>query len=131
MTGRAGDRIVLTLDMPVRVTQPDPRIDAVRGCVAIERGPIVYCVESADLPAGVDLEAIELSPSVNPTVTPHDDIPGVPLGIALPATDTATGTPIQIGAVPYFAWAQRKLGAMRVWIPTRTANRSAKPAPDG
>ena len=53
---RAGDRIVLTLDMPVRVTEPDPRIDAVRGCVAIERGPIVYCVESADLPAGVDLE---------------------------------------------------------------------------
>ena len=38
--------------MPPRLTVPDPRIDAVRGCVAIERGPLVYCIETADLPAG-------------------------------------------------------------------------------
>lgn len=126
---RAGDRIVLTLDMPVRVTEPDSRIDAVRGCVALERGPIVYCVESADLPAGTDLEAIELSPSVKPTVVPRHDVPGAPLGITLPATDAATGTPIQIGAVPYFAWAHRTPGAMRVWIPTRTPERNAAATP--
>jgi uncharacterized protein len=124
---RAGDRIVLTLDMPVRVTEPDPRIDAVRGCVALERGPIVFCVESADLPAGTDLEAIEVSPSVTPTVVPRHDIPGAPLGVTLPATDTATGAQIQIGAVPYFAWAHRTPGAMRVWIPTRTADRGGPP----
>ncbi len=125
----AGDRVMLTLDMPVRVTEPDPRIDAVRGCVAIERGPIVYCVESADLPAGTDLEAIELSPSVQPTVVPRHDVPGAPLGITLPATDAATGTSIQIGAVPYFAWAHRQPGAMRVWIPTRAVDRNAPATP--
>ncbi len=126
---QAGDRIVLTLDMPVRVTEPDPRIDAVRGCVALERGPIVFCVESADLPAGTDLEAIELSPPVRPTVTPRDDIPGAPMGLSVPAIDTATGEPIQIGAVPYFAWAHRAPGAMRVWIPTRAPDRGDPPAP--
>jgi hypothetical protein len=123
----AGDRVVLTLDMPVRVTVPDPRIDAVRGCVAIERGPVVFCVETADLPAGTDLEAIEVSPSVEPTVVPRHDVPDIPLGLSLPAIDTATGTPIEIGAMPYFGWAQREPGAMRVWIPARAADRDVPP----
>jgi hypothetical protein len=123
----AGDRVVLTLDMPVRVTVPDPRIDAVRGCVAIERGPVVFCVETADLPAGTDLEAIEVSPSVEPTVVPRHDVPGIPLGLSLPAIDAASGTPIEIGAMPYFGWAQREPGAMRVWIPARAADRDVPP----
>ena len=42
--------------MPVRVIEPNPRVDAIRGCVALERGPLVYCLEGADLPAGVELE---------------------------------------------------------------------------
>jgi uncharacterized protein len=116
---RVGDRIVLSLQMPVRVTEPDPRIDAVRGCVAIERGPIVFCVETADVPVGTDLEAVVVSPSLDPVVVSRDDVPGTPIGITLPATDSATGAPIEVGAVPYFAWAHRSLGGMRVWIPTR------------
>lgn len=117
---RVGDRIVLDLDMPVRVTAPDPRIDAVRGCVALERGPLVYCIETADLPAGMDLEALELEPSVEPLVVPRSDVPGARLGLTLPAFDSTTGSPIEIRAVPYFAWAHRAPGAMRVWIPTRS-----------
>src|SRR5262249_23187247 len=42
---RAGDRVVLELDVVPRLTAANPRIDAVRGCVALERGPIVYCIE--------------------------------------------------------------------------------------
>jgi DUF1680 family protein len=38
---RAGEAAVLELELPVRVTEPDPRVDAVRGCVAVERGPLV------------------------------------------------------------------------------------------
>ncbi|MCR8526331.1 glycoside hydrolase family 127 protein, partial [Escherichia coli] len=45
-----GDRIVFTLPVGPRLTTADPRVDAARGCVAIERGPLVYCVESADHP---------------------------------------------------------------------------------
>ena len=45
--------LVLDLDLSPRVTAPDPRIDAIRGTVAFERGPLVSCIESADLPAGV------------------------------------------------------------------------------
>ena len=46
----AGDTVTLELDMTPRVVAPHPRIDAVRGCLAIERGPLVYCLETADAP---------------------------------------------------------------------------------
>ncbi len=55
-----GDRLRLTLARPPRVTAPDPRIDAIRGCLAVERGPIVYCVEARDLPAGTELTDLTL-----------------------------------------------------------------------
>ena len=116
---QAGDRVVLALDMPVRVTEPDPRIDAIRGCVAFERGPIVFCIETADLPDGTDLEAVVVSPSVEPVVVARDDVPGTPIGITLPAIDSATGKPIDVGAVPYASWAHRTVGGMRVWVPVR------------
>ena len=43
-----GDAVILDLPMPVRLTRPHPRIDAVRGTVAFERGPVVYCLEEED-----------------------------------------------------------------------------------
>jgi uncharacterized protein len=43
---RPGDEVRLDLPLAPRWTRPDPRIDAVRGCVAVERGPLVYCAES-------------------------------------------------------------------------------------
>ena len=63
---RAGDTVDLDLDMPPRLTVPDPRVDAIRGCVALERGPLVYCVETADLPAGVELEDVRLARVAGP-----------------------------------------------------------------
>ncbi|MGH6657580.1 MAG: glycoside hydrolase family 127 protein, partial [Actinocrinis sp.] len=47
-----GERVVLELDLEPRLTRADPRVDAVRGSVAIERGPLVYCLEQADHPGG-------------------------------------------------------------------------------
>jgi DUF1680 family protein len=121
-TWRAGDRITLDLDMPARLTEPDPRIDAIRGCLALERGPLVYCLESADLPAGVELEEIELEAGIRPEPTPRPDIAEGLVGLAAPAVRgagarPAGGEPVEVGAIPYFAWANRSPGAMRVWIP--------------
>ena len=62
----AGDSVDLQLEMPGRVTEPDARVDAVRGCVALERGPLVYCLETVDLPPGVTLEAIRLVDPIEP-----------------------------------------------------------------
>jgi DUF1680 family protein len=115
---RAGDSAVLKLDLPVRVTEPDPRIDAVRGCVAVERGPIVYCIESADVPDGVELEELAWDASRTPVTVPRTDLGEAVVGVTVPVVrrDTAA-EPLTAGAIPYHAWGNRQVEAMRVWIP--------------
>jgi DUF1680 family protein len=97
-----GDTVVLDLDLAPRVIEPDPRVDAVRGCVAVARGPMVYCLESADLPPSMVLEELRLAGP------PTDDV-----GIPVAKGDES----FVVQAVPYHAWANRQSGAMRVWIP--------------
>jgi hypothetical protein len=133
---QAGDRVVLELDVSPRLTAPSPRIDAVRGCVALERGPIVYCIEQEDLAAGIDLADVAVDPAGGPVesgpVESLGGLPGVTLAGAARAPDgwrrseyldlreippAAPAAPAQLLAVPYFAWANRDEGGMRVWIP--------------
>jgi DUF1680 family protein len=118
---------VLDLDMPVRVMRPHPRSNAARGCVALTRGPLVYCVEQTDLPAGVALEDVRIDP-LGPAII---GLRGTPQALTVrgtvepPATDerhTAAApvngsTPITCAAIPYFLWDNRTAGPMRVWIP--------------
>jgi uncharacterized protein len=116
----AGDTLSLTLEMPVRVATPHPRVDAVRGCVALERGPLVYCIETDDLPSETELEDVAVHPAVEPQPVPRGDVGDGIVGLSLPAAAQMAGTTssIVIGAVPYFAWGNRAVEAMRVWIPT-------------
>ena len=73
-TWRRGDEVVLELDMTPRLVAPHPRIDAVRGCLAIERGPLVYCLEQADAADGVAVDDLRVAAGA-----PLHDAPG-PLG---------------------------------------------------
>lgn len=118
-TWRPGDTVELVLDLSVRVTEPDSRIDAVRGCLALERGPLVYCIESADLPPGVELEAVSLGERVSASTMPRPDLGPSFVGLALAGSNGGPAT--EIRALPYLAWANRTVEAMRVWIPRRTA----------
>ncbi|MFM9559463.1 glycoside hydrolase family 127 protein, partial [Streptomyces caniscabiei] len=58
----------IRLELPVapRWIEPDPRIDAVRGTVAVQRGPLVYCAESVDLPGGREVDVVRVDPSTEP-----------------------------------------------------------------
>ena len=127
-TWRAGDEVILELDMRPRITVPDRRIDAVRGCVALERGPLVYSLESADLPTGVALEEVRFDdePAIRTATRPElgDGVIGLDLAAFRqamePGAETDGGaavTPIEVRAIPYFAWANRSVDAMRVWVP--------------
>jgi DUF1680 family protein len=118
---RSGDTLTLMLDMPVRATSPDPRIDASRGCVALERGPLVYCIETADLPDGLALEEVELDPEATPVPIARPDVGHDVIGLAVPATQRGDG-PVEIEAIPYLAWANRTAEAMRVWIPRASSS---------
>ena len=62
----------LRLEMTPRWTYPDPRVDAVRGCVAIERGPLVYCFEQTDQPATLDEVAV--IPGTGPSPVPANTV---------------------------------------------------------
>ena len=119
---RPGDSIVFAMEMPPRITEPDPRVDAVRGCVALERGPIVYCIESADLPSGVEVEQLELDPGAPLESVDRPDIAGGLVGLhAQGVRGDGTAESVDLQAVPYFAWANRSPGAMRVWVPRHDA----------
>lgn len=123
--------VELALDMSPRLVHPHPRVDAVRGCAAMERGPLVYCFEQADQSADVD--ELALAPDAELRVLHKDDLPGVgptvlieadahvihqPYG-GLPygARPQPARTPITATAVPYHQWDNRDGGAMRVWLP--------------
>ena len=133
-TWRTGETIVLDLLTEPRVVAPDPRIDAVRGCVALERGPFVYCIETADLPDGIELEDLYLAAGAMPSPEPRPDLGETVIGLNAPAVHRPHARrswpyvepePIQgsvtnrvtIRAIPYFTWANRSVKAMRVWIP--------------
>ena len=118
-TWRAGDRVELDMPMTPRITRPHPRIDAVRGAVAIERGPLVYCLETADLPAEAVLEDIRLALEPAPTSEPRSDLSDGFIGVVAHGSDRGPGpeTPVAIRAIPYLAWSNRGTDGMRVWIP--------------
>jgi DUF1680 family protein len=121
---RAGETVILDLAMPVRITEPDRRVDAIRGTLAIERGPLVYCLETADLPPGVELEDVVIEASVEPEPVHRPDLGTAVIGLRVPAFvrrgDGRSGDePIEVGAIPYYLWANRGVEAMRVWVPRR------------
>jgi uncharacterized protein len=131
---RTGDRVVLTLPMPARRTVADERTD-VRGCVAIERGPLVYCFEQTDQPDGVVVDDLVLDDAPLTEVRRDDLLGGVTIvettGRTVRRADPAAplyraaveepqlSEPVRLTAVPYYAWANRELGPMRVWTPRR------------
>lgn len=135
-----GDEIRLELPVTPRWIRSDPRIDAIRGTVAVQRGPLVYCAESTDLPDGHDVDALRVDPSAEPEdgpdgtvlapgeltapADPHDTAwPYHPLDQATPPTADRMG----ITLVPYHSWANRGPATMRVWLPTTSPTTTSTP----
>nr|MDT0662844.1 glycoside hydrolase family 127 protein [Micromonospora sp. DSM 115978] len=124
---RPGDVVRLELPVRPRLTWPDPRIDAVRGCVAIERGPEVLCVESHDLAHPELLSRLEIEPSAltdGPTdlarvrgrlapVPAEQDWPYPPTDSEPDGADW-----LDVPLRPYHSWARRGPASMRIWLPT-------------
>jgi DUF1680 family protein len=107
---KAGDAVELDLPMPVETVHGNERIAATRGQVAFERGPVVYCVEAPD--QGTPLAELRVPAGARAKATPRPDLLG---GITTLAIDRGEGGPIT--AIPYFAWNNRGLAPMTVWLP--------------
>jgi len=113
---RAGDAVEIDLALAPRRVVADPRVAADRGRAALTCGPLVYCVEGIDhggsldglsLPAGVELELVRRA-----------DERGGGRAITARVPDGNGGTR-SLFAVPYYAWANRGPGPMKVWLPRR------------
>jgi DUF1680 family protein len=112
---KSDDVIDLNLPMPVRRVKAHHRVKAAAGRVALQRGPIVYCLEANDNGGKV----LDLSiPSDTRITAEHrkDLLGGVTV---LKGKALRNGSPVTFTAVPYFAWDNRNAGEMTVWIPKK------------
>jgi DUF1680 family protein len=125
-----GDRIELQMDMPATLLESNPLVEENRNQVAIKRGPVVYCLESADLPQQ-NIFNVLIPASINLKAEPLKI--GKTFLIALTGearlleSDTWKDTlyrkvnsqmkPVKIKLIPYYAWANRGKTDMTVWMP--------------
>ncbi len=106
---KSQDVIALDMDMPVEIVAADPHVKENFGKRAIQRGPLVYCMEEIDNPEYFD--QIQLSPSTTfQTAFVSDILNGI-------KTIQTNGRAQSATFIPYYAWDNRKAGKMRVWIP--------------
>lgn len=131
---KAGDIVALDLPMPVRRIASHPKAGDNLGRTALQRGPLVYCLEAVDqreplsslyLPLEAELKPVREPALLGGVVTLQ--------GSAAVAGDMAwmnvlyqpapASRRVPITAIPYYAWDNRKAGAMQVWLPM------APPAP--
>lgn len=133
-----GDRIHLKVEMTPQVLEANPRVADDTGRVAVQRGPLIYCLEELDQPSGVDLSNLAMEVGKRPdsefqTEMKSDLLDGVLLlrhtGVSYErsaATNTLysrfTGTTartvrVPLTFIPYYAWANRQATSMQVWIP--------------
>lgn len=128
-----GDVIELDLPMPVRRLIAHPEVKADQGKVALQRGPLVYCLEGPDNDGDVLNRVISDEAKLETEYRP-DLLGGVTVitGLAQVAERTLEGDVMASGvrpftAIPYYAWAHRGRGQMTVW-PAREA-KAARPEP--
>jgi DUF1680 family protein len=131
----SGDTVELILEMPVQFIESHPLVEETRNHLAVQRGPIIYCLESIDLPEDVHISQVAISRTS--TLTPEQDssFDGITNEIrvlkgnvyvveskswdgqlyrrALPSRIRE----IETQFIPYFAWDNRGKSEMSVWLP--------------
>lgn len=129
----SGDQIELSLSMPPILMEAHPYVEEARHQAAVRRGPIVYCLESCDLPDNTRINDVLLNARESLTVGAPDASllgarPVESIGWvreSVPWDDNRLYrtlsprelNPVRLRFVPYFVWGNRRPGEMSVWIP--------------
>jgi len=127
-----GDVVELDLPMDVVFLQAHPLVEETRNQVAVMRGPIVYCLESPDLPEGVAVDDVAILAAVDWTPRWDQDLLH---GVTVLEGEARVRQPrdwtnrlyqrwrpegdrrIPVRLIPYYAWANRGVSEMTVWLP--------------
>ncbi len=131
----AGDVIQLTVDVVPQVIEANPRVADDSGRVAIQRGPLIYCLEEVDQPSGISLSDVALNPGRHPADQFQTEFKSDLLGgmVVLHHTGAvyergasekslysrygkeSTTRKVPLTFIPYYAWANRQATSMQVW----------------
>lgn len=111
----SGDRVNLVFDMKPVFVMGDERVAGNRGCAAVMRGPLVYCFEQAD--HALPIKGLCIDPNGSIAEEPYRiSLLGGVAPLKVSGAD-AQGKKTILTAIPYYSWANRSKGAMRVWLP--------------
>ncbi|GEO11578.1 glycoside hydrolase family 127 protein [Segetibacter aerophilus] len=122
---KQGDVVELTLPMDIKRVISRPEVTENVERVALQRGPLVYCIESTDnngkawnliLPANTNLTAVEKTVLSEPVISIQGPTPQ--LTVSSDGTNITTENK-QMVAIPYYTWANRQKSEMQVWLPTK------------
>ena len=129
---KVGDFVDLDLPMPVQLMGANPLVEEDLNQVAVQRGPVVYCLESPDLPPGVRISDVIIPADVKLT-TRYDRrlLDGIVVlegkALAQPEADwsgtlyrelsSAELKPFNVKFIPYSVWQNRGRSEMSVWLP--------------
>ncbi|HEY3761673.1 MAG TPA: glycoside hydrolase family 127 protein [Verrucomicrobiae bacterium] len=129
---KTGDFIDLNLPMPPRLMEANPLVEEDENQVAIQRGPIVYCLESPDLPPGVDISDVVIPSGIQLAARYDQRLLGgvvVLQGKALARVEPDWSgqlyrqlqrdqfRTINVRFIPYSLWQNRGPSEMSVWLP--------------
>jgi DUF1680 family protein len=132
---REGDTVQLSLPMPIELLRANPRIEEDRASGVLRRGPVVYCVEQIDLSDGsvMDVYLPQDTSNLRAEVVPSllggvvaiegnallDTVPRQSQPLYVPASSyiPPRHREVRVRWIPYYAWANRGAGAMKVWLP--------------
>lgn len=118
---KAGDVVTLHLDMEPRTVRALNAVEADRGMVSVERGPIVYCAEWPDNSFNIQSSLLNQSPKFE-VVERKDLLKGITelktdaQTLAFDKTGRLAAKDVQMTLIPYYAWCHRGSGRMRVWL---------------
>ena len=118
---KKGDKVQLHFDMEPRIVRANNKVEADRGMVAVERGPIVYCAEHPDNKFDIFSTLLNQEPTFSLGKT---EIAGTPITTIITDAQTLDFTKQgklvakdqQLTLIPYYAWCHRGSGKMRVWL---------------
>jgi uncharacterized protein len=136
----AGDKVELTFDMQPQIVHANPAVADDRGRIALQRGPVVFCMEQLDQSADASETDVfpryvaQLTESTSSRYEPELlggvvvlEHPGTLLPETKPALyqaalpDHISGKETKLRLIPYYAWSNRELSAMQVWVPYQQA----------
>lgn len=119
---KKGDTVDIEFDMPVRMVKANEKVEADRGRIAIERGPLVYCAEWPDNDYNVHTTLLNRSPKFEVSADNgelgdinkiHTDVQSLEYN----ADGQLETQQRKLTMIPYYAWAHRGEGNMTVWLP--------------